>query len=147
MSKYTKLIECIREIKDSENYSSNDALVIKCFVESLLKEKLSITKLLKIEESISYCINVIYGLMELDCNDTMSTHLKKIMPKSKNEANAFAGDIYRSYNIGEETKVCLNNVYNTILYKKRKSTVGLVIDFFENIAYKKGDIEKKLINC
>ena len=69
------MIECIREIKDSENYSSNDALVIKCFVESLLKEKLSITKLLKIEASMFYCINVIYGLIELDCKDTMSIYL------------------------------------------------------------------------
>lgn len=147
MSKYTKMIECIREIKDSENYSSNDALVIKCFVESLLKEKLSITKLLKIEASMFYCINVIYGLIELDCKDTMSIYLKEIMPKSKSGANSFAGDIYKNYNIGEEEKVCLNNEQNTIIYTKRKSTVGLVLDFFENLALEKGKIEEKLINC
>ena len=147
MGKYSKIIEGINDIKNSENYSSNDTLVIKCLVDSLLKEKLNITKLLTLEGSMFYCINVIYAFIELDCNDTLSVYLRKIMPKSKREANSFAGDIYRDCNIGEEIKVSLNDKYNTIKYEKKKSTVGLVIEFFENKALDKGKIDEKLINC
>ena len=147
MGKYSKIIEGINSIKQSENYSSNDAIIIKCLVDCLLKDKLNITKLLNLEVSMFYAINVIYSLIELDCKDETSKYLRKIMPKSKREANSLVGDIYRDCNLGEEVQVKLNDKYNTVRYEKRKSTIGLIINFFEDKAIERGKVDKKLINC
>lgn len=148
MSKYSKIISEIQNFKNSENgFSSDDTVLIKSFVDSILSGKLHLSKVLKIEGSVWTCSKIVYEFLGLNCDDNLTRYLKMIMPINKKEASKMCSEIWATYKLGEEVQVKSNDKHNTIIIKEKKCSVGIFIDFFERKALAAKIIDKKLINA
>ena len=147
MSKYDKIInELLAFKKNNDTIEPHDVVLIKSLVDSILRGKLSLSKILKVEGSIWTCSKIVYDFIKLDCDDKITKYLKLIMPPNKKEASKSGSEIWEKYGLGEDIQVKSNDKHNTIRIKKKACTVGVVIDFFEEKALEARIIDTKMIN-